>query len=134
MVGKREKNDYDKKQSLPKSLHLYLDVQMDNTPSFSDAHEIINIFEQKIKNEIPSIKSITTHIETEHENIDSSLGHEAQIDSYYLDKIKNAALSVDGVSVYKDIALVNLNTDLHNLDNKNTFLFFKEEKFTRYPR
>jgi cation diffusion facilitator family transporter len=110
-----EKDDKkDKKKLLPQFLHLYLDVQMESSLSFSDAHKIIDTFEQKIKNEIPSIKHITTHIETEYDDVDSSLGYEDEkIDLHLLNKIKNAALSVNGVSDCKDIALVNLNSDLH---------------------
>jgi divalent metal cation (Fe/Co/Zn/Cd) transporter len=87
---------------------------MESTLSFSDAHNIIDTFEQKIKNEIPSIKRLTTHIETEHDDVDSSLGNEDEnIDLHLINKIKNDALFVDGVSDCKDIAFVNLNSDLH---------------------
>src|SRR3954453_14205759 len=87
---------------------------MESTLSFSDAHNIIDTFEQKIKHEIPSIKRLTTHIETEHDDVDSSLGNEDEnIDLHLINKIKNDALFVDGVSDCKDIAFVNLNSDLH---------------------
>ena len=112
--GKEDNSYDDRNKSLPKSLHLYLDVQMDNTLSLGDAHNIIDVFEQKIKNEIHSINQITTHIETEND-VDSSLGFEEehQTDSHLVNEIKNAALSVNGVRDCKDITLVNLGSDLH---------------------
>ncbi|HEX5519146.1 MAG TPA: cation transporter dimerization domain-containing protein [Candidatus Nitrosocosmicus sp.] len=111
----KENNDDKKKPFAQKSLNLYLDVQMENTLSFDDAHNIVDEFEQKIKNELPSINKITTHIEIEND-IDSSLGYEQkeeQTDSHLLNEIKNAALSVNGVIDCKDIALVNLGSDVH---------------------
>jgi cation diffusion facilitator family transporter len=111
----KENNGDKKKPFAQKSLNLYLDVQMENTLSFDDAHNIVDEFEQKIKNELPSINKITTHIETEND-IDSSLGYEQkeeQTDSHLLNEIKNAALSVNGVIDCKDIALVNLGSDVH---------------------
>jgi cation diffusion facilitator family transporter len=111
----KENNGDKKKPFAQKSLNLYLDVQMENTLSFDDAHNIVDEFEQKINNELPSINKITTHIETEND-IDSSLGYEQkeeQTDSHLLNEIKNAALSVNGVIDCKDIALVNLGSDVH---------------------
>jgi cation diffusion facilitator family transporter len=114
-IGKgKEDSCNDRNGSLPKPLHLYLDVQMDDNLSFGDAHEIIDTFEQKIKNELPFIKQITTHIEIEND-VDSTLGFEdeQQTDSHLVNEIKNAALSVNGVRDCKDIALVNVGSDLH---------------------
>ena len=109
-------NNNDKKNQFnTKSLHLYLDVQVDDTLSFDYAHDIIDSLEQKIKNEIPSIHQITTHIETEND-IEASLGfeeEEQQTDSHLINEIKNAALSVARVSDCKDMALVKLGADLH---------------------
>ncbi len=48
-------------------LHLYLDVQVDSGLDLKTAHNIIEIFESKVKEEIPNIKNITTHIEFENE-------------------------------------------------------------------
>jgi hypothetical protein len=52
--GKEDNSYDDRNKAFPKFLHIYLDVQMDNTLSLGDAHKIIDVFEQKIKNEIPS--------------------------------------------------------------------------------
>ena len=46
-------------------LHLYLDVQIDSMLDLKTAHNIIDDFERKIKEDISNIKDITTHIETE---------------------------------------------------------------------
>jgi cation diffusion facilitator family transporter len=108
-----KERDKEKSQTSAEHLHLYLDVQINNTLSFDDAHRIIDAFEQKIKNELHSINQITTHIETE-SDVDSSLGYEeGQVDSHLLNKIRNAALSVNKVINCKDIALINLGSDLH---------------------
>jgi divalent metal cation (Fe/Co/Zn/Cd) transporter len=109
-------HSFDKRnQTSQNSLHLYMDVQVDNTLSFADAHNIVDRFEQKIKYEIPSINQITTHIEIEND-IDSSLGYEQEeekTDTHLLNEIKNAASFVKGVIDCKDIALVNMGSDLH---------------------
>ena len=46
-------------------LHLYLDVQMDDSLDSKSAHAIIDNFEKRIKDEVPTLEKITTHIETE---------------------------------------------------------------------
>jgi len=94
-------------------LHLYLDVQIDSMLDLKTAHDIVDDFERKIKEEISSIKNITTHIETE-ADIESSIGkEETTIDQSFINKIKNIALSVDGVSDCKDIALVFAGNEVH---------------------
>jgi cation diffusion facilitator family transporter len=94
------------------SLHLYLDVQMDNNLDFRTAHDIIDNFEKRIKEEISVIKRITTHIETELD-VESSIGQERNTDQSHLERIRDAALSVNGVSECKDISLVYVDNDLH---------------------
>jgi len=54
-------------------LHLYLDVQLYNTLDLKTAHDIVDDFEQKIKEQISEIKYGTTHIETE-TDIEFSVG------------------------------------------------------------
>ncbi len=73
---------------------------------------MIDNFEKRIKEEIPCIQRITTHIETELD-IESGIGYEETVDQSYLEKIKNIALSVNGVTEYKDIALVHIERDVH---------------------
>ena len=46
-------------------VHLYLDVQVDRRLDLKAAHNIVESFEARIKTEIPQVKDITTHIETE---------------------------------------------------------------------
>ncbi len=109
------------------SLHLYLDVQMDNNLDFRTAHNIIDNFEKKIKEEIPVIKRITTHIETELD-VESSIGQERNTDQSHLERIRETALSVDGVSDCKDISLVYVDNNLHiTLTIKINPLFVKME-------
>ena len=94
------------------SLHLYLDVQIDSKLDLKTAHDIVDDFERKIQKETPSIKTITTHIETE-VDIETSIGKEGETDQTFLDKIKSIALSVKGVSDCKDVALVFAGNEIH---------------------
>ena len=109
-------------------LHLYLDVQIDSMLDLKTAHDIVDDFERKIKEEISSIKNITTHIETE-ADIESSIGKEETIiDQSFINKIKNIALSVDGVSDCKDIALVFAGNEVHiTLTIKLNSLYIKAD-------
>ncbi len=93
-------------------LHLYLDVQIDSMLDLKTAHDIIDDFERKIKEDIASIKNITTHIETEID-IENSIGKEEKTDQSFTNKIKDIALSVNGVSDCKDIALVFAGNEIH---------------------
>ena len=95
-----------------KDLHLYLDVQMDNNLEFKKAHDIIDKFENQVKDKIPEIKNITTHIETEvDENI--PVGTEKPVDKSLLNTIRNLALSVETVKECKDIGMISVNDELH---------------------
>jgi hypothetical protein len=85
---------------------------MDISLNLKSAHKITDDFERKIKEEISSIKRITTHIETELD-IESSIGHERTVDQSHLEKIKSIALSVEGVSECKDIGMVYVGKELH---------------------
>lgn len=93
-------------------LHLYLDVQMDDKLSFKIAHGVVDGFEKKIKEEVPNIKRITTHIETDMD-IESSVGHEEFADQTFLERIKKMALSIEGVTDCDEISLVYVKNELH---------------------
>ncbi|MDE1819086.1 MAG: cation diffusion facilitator family transporter [Thaumarchaeota archaeon] len=107
MISPEKISDYKKE-----SLHLYLDVQMDGNLDLKKAHDIIDEFEKNIKDKIPEIGNITTHIETEsNENI--PVGTEKTIDKSHAEKIRNLALSVQGVTECKDIGSIIVNDELH---------------------
>lgn len=93
-------------------LHLYLDVQMDEGLDLEGAHNIIDSFEHRLKNEIPEISQITTHIETE-TAANSVTGTEKKPTTYEADKIRSLALSVDGVVGCEDIGIVEINGEQH---------------------
>ncbi len=97
---------------LLQSLHLYLDVQMDDKLDFKIAHGVVDEFEKKIKMEIPNIVRITTHIETDMD-VESSVGQEEFADQPFLNKIKEMALSIKGVTECNDISLVYVKKELH---------------------
>ncbi len=99
-------------ENLGMYLHLYLDVQIDSMLDLKTAHDIIDEFERRIQEDISNIKNITTHIETE-VDIESSIGKEEKTDQSFSDKIKDIALSVNGVSDCKDVALVFAGTEVH---------------------
>lgn len=105
----RKKNNEEHSESM---LHLYLDVQMDEGLDLENAHNIIDSFEHRLKNEIPEISQITTHIETE-TPAHSVTGTEKKPTTYEADKIRSLALSVDGVVGCEDIGIVEINGEQH---------------------
>ncbi len=107
----RSKNDEINENSL-QLLHLYLDVQMDDQLSFKIAHGVVDDFEKKIKEEVPNINRITTHIETDLD-IESSVGREEFADQTFLERIKKMALSIEGVTDCDEISLVYVKNELH---------------------
>jgi cation diffusion facilitator family transporter len=108
--------------------HLYLDIQMEGSIHLRDAHAIIDDFEKRIKSEIPTVKQITTHMETE-TNVKSSIGLEKSFDMSFREMIKENALSVNGVTDCKNISVIYIGSNLHitlaitissDAKNKNT--------------
>lgn len=93
-------------------LHLYLDVQMNQKLDLKTAHGIIDSFEKRLKEESPELRDITTHIETETSEY-VSIGTEKTPRRSYLERIRNAALSLDGVVDCKDIGVVYINDEQH---------------------
>jgi len=113
----------DDKQNVPQSyipkgkdelkLHLYLDVQMDGNLDFKTAHEITERFENRIRLEISQIENITTHIETE-KDLNVIVGKEKnELEESIVERIKNMALSVKGVTECKDIGIINIENQFH---------------------
>ena len=99
---------------LQQRLHLYLDVQMNSALDLTTAHNITESFENRLKQEIPQIKNITTHIEIEEASRDTSaIGIEKRSSQGYIERIKDVALSVQSVVNCKDVAIVELNGDQH---------------------
>jgi cation diffusion facilitator family transporter len=93
-------------------LHLYLDVQMDDSLDLETAHKVIDNFEKRLKDEIVLLERITTHIEIEPSK-DATIGTEKNINQSYLDQIRNGALSIDRVVDCRDITAVDNNGELH---------------------
>jgi divalent metal cation (Fe/Co/Zn/Cd) transporter len=93
---------------------LYLDVQMDSELDLTTAHNITESFEDRLKQEIPQIKNVTTHIEIEEAGRDTStIGIEKRSNEAYIERIKDMALSIDSVVNCKDVAIVEVNGDKH---------------------
>ena len=93
-------------------LHLYLDVQVDSGLDLRAAHNIIETFESKVRNDIPLIQHITTHIEFETEEI-KKIGIEKEVNSLYLEKIRKSCFKIEGVVDCKDIGIVDMDGDQH---------------------
>jgi divalent metal cation (Fe/Co/Zn/Cd) transporter len=65
-----------------------------------------------LKEEAPELRDITTHIETETSEY-VSIGTEKTPGRSYLERIRNAALSLDSVVDCKDIGVVYINDEQH---------------------
>lgn len=94
-------------------LHLYLDVQMNPELDLNTAHAIIESFEIRLKNEIPQIRNVTTHIEIEASDDVSIIGIEKTSSRSYTEQIRKIALSVDRVNDCKDVSVVDVNGEQH---------------------
>jgi cation diffusion facilitator family transporter len=93
-------------------LHLYLDVQLDSSLDLMTAHNIVDLFENEVKQNIPQISNITAHIETEtSKNVE--IGTQKRINQSYVENIRKIALSADRVADCKDISVVDINGELH---------------------
>lgn len=111
---KQKKENRTSYSELQQRLHLYLDVQMNSALDLTTAHNITESFENRLKQEIPQIKNITTHIEIEEASRDTSaIGIEKRSSQGYIERIKDVALSVQSVVNCKDVAIVELNGDQH---------------------
>ena len=99
--------------SLSSLLHLYLDVQMNPELDLNTAHAIIESFEIRLKNEIPQIRNVTTHIEIEASDDVSIIGIEKTSSRSYTEQIRKMALSVDRVNDCKDVSVVEVNGEQH---------------------
>jgi hypothetical protein len=99
--------------SLSSLLHLYLDVQMNPELDLNTAHAIIESFEIRLRNEIPQIRNVTTHIEIEASDDVSIIGIEKTSSRSYTEQIRKMALSVDRVNDCKDVSVVDVNGEQH---------------------
>ena len=77
------------------------------------AHAIIESFEIRLKNEIPQIRNVTTHIEIEASDDVSIIGIEKTSSRSYTEQIRKMALSVDRVNDCKDVSVVDVNGEQH---------------------
>ncbi|MGE5685647.1 MAG: cation diffusion facilitator family transporter [Nitrososphaerota archaeon] len=94
-------------------LHLYLDLEVDRNQDLKTAHARTDSFEQKIKTEIPQVKYITTHIETESGEDGQTTGVEKRATESYIDKIRSLVMQANCVIDCKDIGIVEVNEDHH---------------------
>ena len=110
----QKKENHKKSLELQLGLHLYLDVQMNSELDLTTAHNITESFESRLKEEIPQIKNVTTHIEIEEAGRDSpTIGVEKRYNGTYIERIKDIALSVESVVNCKDVAITEVNGEQH---------------------
>jgi cation diffusion facilitator family transporter len=110
----QKKENHKKNLELQLGLHLYLDVQMNSELDLTTAHNITESFESRLKEEIPQIKNVTTHIEIEEAGRDSpTIGVEKRYNGTYIERIKDIALSVESVVNCKDVAITEVNGEQH---------------------
>lgn len=110
----QRKQNHKKNPELRSGLHLYLDVQMNSDLDLTTAHNITESFENRLKQEIPQIRNVTTHIEIEEAGRDvPTMGVEKRFNPTYIERVKDIALSVDSVVNCKDIAITEVNGDQH---------------------
>jgi cation diffusion facilitator family transporter len=95
------------------SLHLYLDVQVDNRLDLKTAHDIVESFEKMVKKEIQEIENITSHIEIDTSEDIKTMGVEKRVAEFYIEKIKKLCLEVQGVVDCKDVGIVDMNGNQH---------------------
>lgn len=94
-------------------LHLYLDIQVNSLLDLKTAHNIIEQFENRVKNEIQEIKNITSHIEIDTSEDSKTIGVEKRVSESYIQMIKNSCLTINGVAECKDIGIVDMNGNQH---------------------
>jgi divalent metal cation (Fe/Co/Zn/Cd) transporter len=87
-------------------------VQVDSELDLKTAHNIIEIFETKVKQEIPMIKNITTHIEFENEER-KIIGIEKEVNSFDIEQIRKSCFKIKGVVDCKDIGIVDMGGEQH---------------------
>lgn len=75
------------------------------------AHCIVDNFERKIREKIPIIKQITTHIEAEL-NTEKIIGSEQSVNQELLENIKKIVLSITGVVDCKNISVTHIGNDM----------------------
>jgi divalent metal cation (Fe/Co/Zn/Cd) transporter len=110
----QRKQNHRKNPELRSGLHLYLDVQMNSDLDLTTAHNITESFENRLKQEIPQIRNVTTHIEIEEAGRDvPTIGVEKTFNQTYIERVKDIALSVDSVVNCKDVAITEVNGEQH---------------------
>jgi divalent metal cation (Fe/Co/Zn/Cd) transporter len=110
----QRKQNHKQNPELRSGLHLYLDVQMNSELDLTTAHNITESFENRLKQEIPQIRNVTTHIEIEEAGRDvPTIGVDKRFNQTYIERVKDIALSVDSVVNCKDIAITEVNGEQH---------------------
>jgi len=90
-------------QDLGGRLHVEQHLELDETLSLKDAHDVVTVLEAEIRHEVPEISSILTHIESEPSTIES--GNRLQRDAALEQKLKPVVLEFPEVVDMHDVEI-----------------------------
>lgn len=90
-------------QDLSGRLHVEQHLELDETLSLKDAHDVVTVLEAEIRDEIPEISTILTHIESEPSTIES--GNRVLRDAVLEQKLKPIVLEFPEVVDMHDVEI-----------------------------
>jgi cation diffusion facilitator family transporter len=90
-------------QDLGGRLHVEQHLELDENLSLKDAHDVVTVLEAEIRDEVPEISSILTHIESEPSTIES--GNRLQRDATLEQKLKPVVLEFPEVVDMHDVEI-----------------------------
>ncbi|HEU4414622.1 MAG TPA: cation-efflux pump [Candidatus Angelobacter sp.] len=90
-------------QDLSGRLHVEQHLELDETLSLKQAHDVVTVLETEIRNEIPEISTILTHIESEPSTIES--GNTVVRDAVLEQKLKPVVLEFPEVVDMHDVEI-----------------------------
>jgi len=94
-------------QDLNGRLHVEQHLEMDETLPLKDAHDRVSGMEWEIREEVPEIRSILTHIESEPATIEA--GEQLQRDAWLEERLKRASAEFPGILDTHDIEIKRVN-------------------------
>jgi divalent metal cation (Fe/Co/Zn/Cd) transporter len=90
-------------QDLGGRLHVEQHLELDETLSLKDAHDVVTVLEAEIRDDIPEISTILTHIESEPSTIES--GNRVLRDAVLEQKLKPIVLEFPEVVDMHDVEI-----------------------------
>ena len=94
-------------QDLNGRLHVEQHLEMDETLPLKDAHDRVSVMEREIREEVPEIRTILTHIESEPATIEA--GEQLKQDARLEERLKRASGEFPGILDTHDIEIKRVN-------------------------